>query len=103
MTEERKRYLASISREERAIREHLYLLKCNITWYKRFLCVDKLDKCAKEDIRFTKILIKALRKQLPVPVQCMSNKFIVKTFCAVCKGKICDEENYCPTCGQKLR
>ena len=106
MTEERKQYLKSIGKEERAIRLELRIQKNRIQYLKELIKhpITMDDKRTMLRLMWdTRFIIKLLKKQLPAPVQCMSNKFIVKTFCVVCKGKVCDEENYCPRCGQKLR
>lgn len=105
MTPERREYLEGISKEERAIRENLDKAKLSLRIAKKNAFRYGGRKPPEElagGIKYRKIIIKTLKKELPAPVQCMSNKFIVKTFCVVCKGKICDDENYCPNCGQKL-
>lgn len=106
MTPERSKYLGDISYEERVIRNQIDYHRSSLK-LRKWLINGNRDEddisLYKSEIAGEKIVIRTLKRQLPAPVQCMSNKFIVKTFCVVCKGKICDDENYCPRCGRKLR
>lgn len=111
MTPERARYFASISNEERAIRQYIASLKTTITILKA-LCKD--DKSAyalrkdKQEISKFKTIIKALKKQLPQePIYhdwgirycyyCPTCHFIINHYENRCKDGCC-----CSACGQKL-
>lgn len=108
MTPERSKYLSDIGYEERVIRNQIDYHRSSLKLRKWLVSGKRAEdeddiSLYKSEIAGEKIVIKTLKRQLPAPVQCMSNKFIVKTFCVACKGKICDDENYCPKCGRKLR
>ena len=112
MTDERRKFLASISKEEHIIRLKIIKLKARMKSEKFWL---NHDKCNKEQIRQAcwricciKTVIKSLKKQLPAPRK-------RKTFwvggerghlltCPKCENYVKPfSDNYCPTCGQKLR
>lgn len=103
MTEERKQYLASISKEERAIREGISYHKDLIKSLKDiFNCDDGVVKNSwKFAIAKEKTVIQSLKKQLPAPTRFGS--------CVICgskqpKGHIrFYSYSYCAECGQKLR
>lgn len=99
MTEERKQYLASISKEERAIRNALKYNKGCLKECKRICSFNSNYYRWKEPITVTKSIIKALKKQLPAPRE--------HACCKVCGAGLVhwsgDELNYCVQCGQKLR
>lgn len=113
MTEERKKYLASISVEERAIRNVIGYQKIRIYNNKFFLSSHILCKAvkgmnlsfnfAKREIREAKFIIKALKKQLPAPVKFVRDGKWAYVSCSVCKGAIIEDELYCHNCGQKLK
>ena len=108
MTEERRKYLASISKEERTIRELIENCKRTIKHYKILMNEDKEDTeyindVGKPQIAIRKFLIKALKKQLPAPrIPLELNEVVFPCACSVCKYPFA-EYSYCPTCGQKLR
>lgn len=109
MTDERKQYLASISKEEREIRFAIATEKSVIK-----LCKDGLDICNssislnadKNIIAKEKIILKALKKQLPAPAEM---EYDQEYICPICNTitqapyKSMREMFYCPYCGQKLR
>lgn len=112
MTPERKKYLKSISNEERAIRYQLKIHNaciCNCKYDLNFNkhCIIPYSVLT-ETIRDEKNIIKALKKQLPAPRK-------RKTFwvggerghlltCPKCENYVKPfSDNYCATCGQKLR
>lgn len=103
MTEERKEYMTSISKEELAIRLKIVISKSRIKLLKQFMVVDKYDdeliREEKQTIAQEKIFIKNLKKQLPAPRGYAR--------CKVCGAVLIhwdgDKSNYCTQCGQKLR
>lgn len=107
MTPERKKYLDGISYEERVIRQHIVGLKSTITILKtlckedRFACVLQKDK---QEISKFKILIKALKKQLPALKKHYTDEVCDYIGCPICHFEIDkDYPCYCNECGQKLR
>lgn len=106
MTEERKQYLKSISKEEREIRFAIATEKSFIK-----LCKDGLDICNssislnadKNIIATEKIILKALKKQLPAPRKEYQNEYLDYCLCPICCWCVNHERDYCPRCGQKLR
>lgn len=107
MTEERKKYLASISKEERAIRASLeiehYELKANKELVNAYKDSKEYYKQYKEGIARAKTTIKALKKQLPAPKKMIWSCF-EECVCPICEEGVQQEyDNYCPNCGQKLR
>lgn len=94
MTEERKEYLLSISKEERLIREELEMRKNRI-------------KSLKEYINKENVIIKNLKKQLPVPtfefIKPYFNDLGKVNVCLSCGWEERAKRKYCPNCGQKLR
>lgn len=108
MTPERKKYLDGISVEERVIRDALRGMKREIRWAKT-----KIKYANQKSwhefwhvyyIARQKVLIKALKKQLPAPMK-EEIFYNVKVFsCPVCDSPldVC-VENYCFKCGQKLK
>ena len=101
MTEERKKYLAGISREERVIRSDIEYQKYKIADEKSALnyqvCDDVQRKYVLKLIRARKIIIKTLKKQLHA-----SRK--VSFTCPVCGGDGLESAmSYCFRCGQRLR
>lgn len=107
MTEKRKQYLASISKEERAIRRA-------IKYQQEFISLSKKDlanpwiftpcgSILKRQITECKGIIKALKKQLPAPVKFIRDGKWAYNSCSVCKDAVNEDELYCHTCGQKLR
>lgn len=104
MTPERKKYLAGISKEEIYIRRRIRQLKDAISDDKYALnngtCMKWLRKIC---IRENKILIKALKKQLPAPKVVCETKYMVMISCPRCRIGDMLFGDYCPYCGQKLR
>lgn len=116
MTEERERYLASIGKEERAIRQAISDCRRMIKHGKEGIGKYKnrsrsfrnilLFENFKDDVRFNKIYLKRLKKQLPAPKERTKTTFGVYPYqCPSCKGVLethCTV-HYCMHCGQKLR
>ena len=109
MTPERQQYLASISKEERAIRELIENRKRTIKHYKILMNEDKEDTeyindIGKPQIAETKILIKALKKQLPAPKKEIDIGLYWAIFnCPICRTTIPIHSGYCLCCGNKMR
>lgn len=106
MTDERKQYLASISKEERAIREEISYHKDLIKSLKDiFNCDDGVIKNSwKFAIAKEKTIIKSLKKQLPAPRKTYHNEYLLNyCLCPICLWYANHERCYCPQCGQKLR
>lgn len=109
MTPERRKYIASISNEERAIRSELYSKKIRLSdlkWNVKFSTYKDVRTTSLELIKETKIIIRALKKQLPAPLLerpiCLGSEMYY--FCSACGiVLISDTDNYCFKCGQKLR
>lgn len=111
MTEEREKYFANISNEERVIRRIIgeyKIRRCNSKEYitnlknqPKTLGVTLVYEEAKKDVRFYNSAIKSLKKLLPAPTRFGS--------CVICgckqpKGHIrFYSYSYCAECGQKLR
>ena len=103
MTEERRKYLASISKEEQHIRFLINLGKLQIKNTK--CCINEDNEYNKEilkvELSVWKTNIKALKKQLPAPTISLIN---YHCNCPKCKFFVDGEnDNYCYNCGQKLR
>lgn len=113
MTEERKQYLTSISIEERAIRDVIGYQKMRIYNNKFFLSSRTLCKTvkgmkfsfdfAKREIREAKVVIKALKKQLPAPVKVLGYVTDFSVICSACGKETAGRYKYCNNCGQKLK
>lgn len=110
MTDERKRYIAGISKEERTIRELIKNSKRTIKHYKILMNEDKEDTeyindVGKPQIAIRKFLIKALKKQLPARVKKTKGFYDFYSYdCSVCGTPIeTFNDKYCGNCGQKLR
>lgn len=110
MTDERKKYLASISKEEQIIRKTIhYYHKC-LVGNKRCLKQYRknglpcLLKETREQIRETKVLVKALKKQLPAPRHEQYDYISDSSWldCGCGKG-VYPTQPYCMWCGHKLR
>ncbi|MCQ2581904.1 MAG: HNH endonuclease [Alphaproteobacteria bacterium] len=112
LTPERKKFLASISEEERAIRNVIGYQKMIIYNNKFFLSSRILCKTvkgmkfhsdsAKREIREAKAVIKNLKKLLPAPRRYWSS-FRLACNCPICNNQVIKKDDYCPCCGQKLR
>lgn len=105
MTDERKKYLASISKEERAIRQALAEEKGLISLCKNELnriCFSKRNATYKM-LNTSKTRIKALKKQLPAPIDTHDWGVRLVNHCGVCGVSCITWHKYCPRCGQKLR
>lgn len=109
MTPKRKKYLASISKEEQLVRKQLRYYHREIVgskWDMKFY-KSKGVSCflngIRENIRNYKVIVKLLKKQLPAPRTPLElNEVVFPCTCSVCKYPF-TEDNYCPCCGQKLR
>lgn len=111
MTEERERYIAGISKEERKIRFAIATEKSVMK-----LCKDSLATCNssitlnanKKLIAKEKIIVKTLKKRLPAPrtikTILVGRKTVQMMTCPNCGNYVrIFSDNYCATCGQKLR
>lgn len=105
MTEERKRYLASISKEEKVIREALAEERQFVKY-----CKEKLDYFGGSEktykmITTAKSKIKTLKKQLPAPRKEINiGRYLTFFNCPICRTKITPvHAGYCLCCGQKFR
>lgn len=103
MTDERKKYLASISKKERIIRERLLWLRYEIKDCKCAISHNP-NKFNKEELYFFQTIVKALKKQLPAPIKETNLSYEKLNRCPICGIfiRFCDI-NYCCNCGQKLR
>lgn len=111
MTEERKKYLASISVEERAVRlaikeyqSKIKNLKLNLTeWGDTFR--EDFVLLHRNHIALYKKTVKALKKQLPAPLILKRNSWLHQEWfeCPACHNVINFESKYCDDCGQKLK
>ena len=107
MTEERKKFLVSVSKEELAIRYAIKHQQDVISNCKEDLTNPWLFSAPanilKLQIADTKAIIKALKKQLPAPkIPLELNEVVFPRTCSVCKYPLA-EYSYCPCCGQRLR
>lgn len=110
MTPERKKYLASISKEERIIRNAIGLYRTNIFFRKRYLNSgrdkDKPVRLSQEKrgIGETKTIIKNLKKRLPAPKKEVDiGLYWAILNCPICRTTTPIHAGYCLCCGQKLR
>lgn len=107
MTEERRKYLASIGKEERKIRIAIAEEKSFISICKDHLnCSRYKNKTTYEMIASAKTKIKALKKQLPAPAEMECEQEYICPMCNTITQapyKSMREMFYCPFCGQKLR
>lgn len=106
MTPERKQYLTSISKEERAIRQALAEEKGLISLCKNELnriCFSKRNATYKM-LNTSKTRVKVLKKQLPAPMKEQMYYCVKVVNCPICDSALDTwAENYCWNCGQKLR
>lgn len=103
MTPERKKYLAGISEEERAVREEIISSQFMIKKYKKLLNSNLSNETALNSIKSNKNLIKMFKKLLPMKFICKQRCKTLK-FCPVC-GRAFSKtatSNYCIECGQAL-
>lgn len=107
MTEERKKYLANISKEERVSRVELSIQKNRLRYLKELIkySINTNDKRTMlrlmQDTRF---IIKYLKKQLPAPRKEIDIGLYWSIFnCPICRTTIPIHASYCLCCGQKLR
>lgn len=113
MTEERKKYLANIGREELEIRKKIIQLKRVVRFNKLCLntkgCSDLVafmlwTPTPQSNIRETKAIIQSLKKQLPAPRKEIDIGLYWAIFnCPKCRTTIPIHAGYCLCCGQKLR
>ena len=113
MTPERRKYLASISKEELEIRKKIIQLKGVVRFNKLCLntkgCSDLVafmfwTPTPQSTIRETKVIIQALKKQLPAPRKHYTDEVCDYIGCPICYFEIYkDYPCYCLECGQKLR
>ena len=97
MTPERQKWWDSLPKEER-------LVRLAIKKEKQYFSLYKSEAASTVNIwdfiKYQKLLIKALRKQIAMrPRLWSSKKFLV---CPCCR-KLVYEQTYCKMCGQKLR
>lgn len=109
MTEQRKKYLDNISKEEQAIRKQLRYYhreivgsKWNLKYYKN-KDVPWVINEVQENIRNYKTIIKALKKQLSAPRKAYQNEYLDYCLCPICRWYANHHTSYCSKCGQKLR
>lgn len=108
MTEERKKFLANISKEERLLRNSLeiehYELKANKELANAYKNSKEYCKQYKEGIAMAKTTIKALKKQLPAPRVICEDYFGCSVLLeCVCGKGVYPKQKYCENCGRKLR
>lgn len=99
MTERRVKYIESIPVEEKYIRLELLRQRRMLKLNKERLSNERLEDMIivyQICIAQIKAVIKALKKQLPVPVL---SGFV----CSACDMELETYEKYCPACGQLLR
>lgn len=95
MTPERQRWWDSLPAEEKCVRIAIKKEKSYMSFYKSDGALN-----IRGFIKYQKLLIKALRKQIAMrPRPWSSKKFLV---CPCCR-KWVYEQTYCKLCGQKLR
>lgn len=95
MTPERQKWWDSLPTEEKRVRIAIKKEKSYMSFYKSDGALN-----IRGFIKYQKLLIKALRKQIAMrPRPWSSEKFLV---CPCCR-KWVYEQTYCKMCGQKLR
>lgn len=95
MTPERQKWWDSLPAEEKCVRIAIKKEKSYMSFYKSDGALN-----IRGFIKYQKLLIKALRKQIAMrPRPWSSKKFLV---CPCCR-KWVYEQTYCKMCGQKLR
>ena len=111
MTPERQNWWNSLSQEERRVRRDIKELRTQIKWHKIGLnlsCGHETEM-RKFALRMNKRIIKALRKEIAMDVIALHNSAYEYYTCPYCgqnvkEGDVMrDEDNYCASCGQKLR
>ena len=106
MTPERRKYIASISKEEDFIREEIKGCKHLVRVLKDCIGIASCESVAnlhKRDILRYKNVIKALKKQLPAPRKEYQNEYLDYYLCPICRWYAYRRTNYCSNCGKKLR
>lgn len=106
MTPEREKYLASISKEERAIRLELNVQKNRLKYLKELIKYPIHMNDKRTMLRLmqdTRFVIKNLKKQLPAPRKEYQNEYLDYCLCPICRWYANHERDYCPKCGHKLR
>ena len=112
MTEERRKYMHSISKEEWFIRDKIDELKHEIRVNKSLLSRRSKELTGRTMCHFgvaeNKVVIKLLKKQLPAPrtikTILVGRETVQMMTCPNCGNYVrIFSDNYCPTCGQKLR
>lgn len=106
MTPERQKWWDSLPKEER-------LVRLAIKKEKQYLSLYKSEAASTVNIwdfiKYQKLLIKALRKQIAMDVIALHNSAYEYYTCPYCRQNVKegdvmrDEDNYCASCGQKLR
>lgn len=106
MTPERKAWWDSLPKEER-------LVRLAIKKEKQYLSLYKSEAASTVNIwdfiKYQKLLIKALRKQIAMDVIALHNSAYEYYTCPYCGQNVRegtgmrDEDRYCASCGQKLR
>ena len=108
MTPERKIFLASISKEERIIRNTINAIECGISIDKQSMAFNINKLGHKKSIEKLKTILKVLKKQIPM---CLAKRYLyigkVKQtlgICPTCRNVIeITDSHFCIECGQKLR
>lgn len=106
MTPERKAWWDSLPKEER-------LVRLAIKKEKQYLSLYKSEAASTVNIwdfiKYQKLLIKALRKEIAMDVIALHNSAYEYYTCPYCGQNVRegtgmrDEDRYCASCGQKLR
>lgn len=106
MTPERQKWWDSLPKEER-------LVRLAIKKEKQYLSLYKSEAASTVNIwdfiKYQKLLIKALRKQIAMDVIALHNSAYEYYTCPRCGQNVRegtgmrDEDRYCASCGQKLR
>lgn len=111
MTPERQCWWDSLPTEEKRVRRDIKELRTQIAWHK----IGLNSSCGHETemrkfaLRMNKRIIKALRKEIAMDVIALHNSAYEYYTCPYCgqnvkEGDVTrDEDNYCASCGQKLR
>ena len=113
MTENRRRYLAGISNEDRYIRQEIAQLETEIMLFKGYSKGIRKEvyraSCMYEAFKADKNIIKALKKHLPQLMYFDNEENHFGWNCPTCHcrivnlgGRLDAIRRFCPACGQKL-
>ena len=111
MTPERQKWWDSLPKEKKRARNAIKESKRKIKWAKEELphAFGHYREAIKDGLRRNKFLIKALLKEIAMDVIALHNSAYEYYTCPYCgqnvkEGDVMrDEDNYCASCGQKLR